>query len=134
MRVVKPGIRFTTANLLFLMVGIAIGFTLNTQTLRLLAGIAANEKFMTKLPLYKIEPPDVVLITAVDEYRNRIVEGEHLVSPDGSVNLGEYGQVLIGGKTIAEATSSVRDVISPSVSVTLNVVSSDIFGNHWKKL
>lgn len=40
------------------------------------------------------------------------VAGEHLVSPDGRVNLGVYGRIKIAGTTIPEATAAIESQLS----------------------
>jgi polysaccharide export outer membrane protein len=58
------------------------------------------------------------------------IAGEHIVSPDGKVNLGVYGQVRVAGMTIPEATSAIEQHLSqyldnPKIAV-------DIFGFNSK--
>jgi len=50
------------------------------------------------------------------------VSGEHLVGPDGTVNLGTYGRVFVSGLTIAQIKAAVEEQLSenledPEVSV-----------------
>src|SRR5690606_554965 len=40
------------------------------------------------------------------------ITGEHLVAPDGTVNLGSYGSVYVAGLTVEEATNTVNTHLS----------------------
>ncbi len=61
------------------------------------------------LPPYVVEPPDILLIQA----SNRVVlptqpiVGQHLVGPDGTVNLGIYGKVRVAGMTLDQVADAV---------------------------
>lgn len=64
------------------------------------------------LPPYIIEPPDILLIqfglTRKPEALPQLIDGQHLVRPDGTVNLGIYGSVQLAGLTLDQA----REVIA----------------------
>jgi polysaccharide export outer membrane protein len=60
------------------------------------------------------------------------IRGEHLVYPDGTVNLGLYGSVLVAGMTIPEAKLAVEEHLSsflekPEVSVAIAGFNSKVF-------
>lgn len=60
------------------------------------------------------------------------VTGEYLVGPDGSVNLRQYGQVHLAGKTIAEAKVALEKHLaqyfdSPEVSVNILAYNSKVY-------
>lgn len=61
------------------------------------------------LPPYVAEPPDILLIQA----SNRIVlptqpiMGQHLIGPDGTVNLGIYGKIRVAGMTLEQVGDAV---------------------------
>src|SRR5439155_16349210 len=59
------------------------------------------------LPPYIIEPPDVLLIEFTRGVAPRPLRGEFLVGPDGTVNLGTYGQVRVGGLTVPQARDAI---------------------------
>jgi polysaccharide export outer membrane protein len=59
------------------------------------------------------------------------VRGEHLVHPDGSINLGTYGSLLVDGLTIAEAKEAIEAHLSkflnkPEVSVDVGGFNHDV--------
>jgi polysaccharide biosynthesis/export protein len=62
------------------------------------------------LPPYVVEPPDILLIQASNRITLRLqpVQGQHLVGPDGTVNLGIYGKVRVAGLTLEQ----VADVVA----------------------
>ena len=71
------------------------------------------------LPPYRIEPPDLLLIEFLrTENVPQLLRGQFLVGPDGSVNLGIYGSVLVGGLTIREARDAVAQVLSERIKPT----------------
>jgi polysaccharide export outer membrane protein len=60
------------------------------------------------------------------------IRGEHLIYPDGTINLGLYGSVLVSGMTIAEAKSAIEAYLSnylerPEVSVSIGGFNSKVY-------
>ena len=58
--------------------------------------------------------------------------GEHLVGPDGTVNLGTYGSVFVAGMTLAEARAAMEQKLSeyledPEVSVDVFAYNSKVY-------
>jgi polysaccharide export outer membrane protein len=105
-----------------------------------------REKQMTTLPPYIVEPPDILLISAVrliprPPYRiepldvltlqvtetlpNQPIVGLYPVQPDGTIALGfTYGVVRIAGLTLEEAQRAIREHLerrlkSPQVALGL---------------
>jgi polysaccharide export outer membrane protein len=62
------------------------------------------------LPPYVVEPPDILLIQASPAITlpTQPLSGQHLVRPDGTINLGIYGSVFVAGLTLDQ----VRDVVA----------------------
>ncbi len=58
------------------------------------------------------------------------VAGEHLVGPDGTVNLGTYGSVYVAGLTIAEARNAIQEHLKQFLEAPL--VSVDVFAYNSK--
>src|SRR5262249_46947081 len=66
------------------------------------------------LPVYVVEPPDILLIRASPSATAPVqapLDGQHLVRPDGSINLGVYGDVWVAGMTLEE----VRDAVAAQI-------------------
>jgi polysaccharide export outer membrane protein len=61
------------------------------------------------LPPYIVEPPDILLIQASDRITLRLqrIEGQHLVAPDGTINLGIYGKIRVVGMTLDQVADAV---------------------------
>lgn len=95
------------------------------------------------LPSYVIRPPDVLLIELLPQFRrdenlklkaenigllNQPVYGQHLVRPDGTVELGIYGPVSVAGRTVEQARAEVARVIHARLSkkVTLQDVVNNL--------
>lgn len=60
------------------------------------------------------------------------ISGEHLVAPDGRVNLGTYGSVDVAGLTLEEAKAALEAHLSkyldePEVSVTVFAYNSKVY-------
>ncbi len=57
---------------------------------------APHEGAMIRLP-YIIEPPDLVLVEVLEALPGRPISGERLVRPDGTIDLGFYGELHVSG-------------------------------------
>jgi polysaccharide biosynthesis/export protein len=112
-RIRIPKLRFSLASLFVLMLGIAIGFSLNLSTWQLLVG-PGNEAQMRSLPTYVIEPPDILMIQLSGDKSESLrgVAGKHSVGPDGTVNLGAVGQVYVARKTVTEAQAAIGQAVA----------------------
>ena len=74
--------------------------------------------------------PEVSVSLAFSSGAQQII-GEHLVGPDGRVNLGTYGSVYVTGQTIEEAKASIEEQLSNYLEDPKVVV--DIFSYNSKK-
>jgi protein involved in polysaccharide export with SLBB domain len=59
------------------------------------------------------------------------IDGEHLVGPDGRVNLGTYGSVYVSGMTLDQAREAIEEKLSEKLDNPEVVV--DIFAYNSKK-
>lgn len=59
-------------------------------------------------PLYTVEPGDVLLVQPADIDSPARFPGDQPVLPDGTINLGRYGLVLVAGKTVPEIEALVK--------------------------
>ena len=60
------------------------------------------------------------------------ITGEHLVSPDGRVNLGTYGSVYVAGMTVEETTAAIEAQLTgfldhPQVAVSVFAYNSKVY-------
>lgn len=62
-----------------------------------------------------------VSISLLQSVSAQAVTGQHLVGPDGRVNLGTYGSVFVAGKTIEEVKKSVEEQLA------LKLEGSEVF-------
>jgi polysaccharide export outer membrane protein len=58
------------------------------------------------------------------------VAGEHLVGPDGTINLGTYGRAYVAGLTIEEAKNAIEEHLRQFLEAPL--VSVDVFAYNSK--
>ena len=63
------------------------------------------------LPAYIVEPGDVLLVQPVDLDSPARLPGDQPILPDGTINLGKYGPLLVAGKTVAEVEGMVRAAV-----------------------
>lgn len=71
-------------------------------------------------------------ITLIQTSAQQQIAGEHLVAPDGKVNLGTYGRVRVVGMTIEEAQSAIQLHLSqyldnPQIAVDVFGFNSKVF-------
>jgi polysaccharide export outer membrane protein len=81
-----------------------------------------------KLTLQNVQ----VSVTLSQSGGQQQISGEHLVGPDGTVNLGTYGQVYLAGLTIQEATQTIEKHLTqylenPLVSVDVYAYNSKVY-------
>jgi protein involved in polysaccharide export with SLBB domain len=80
---------------------------------------------ITPLPPYHVEPMDVLQVQVAEPLPNQPISGMFPVTPEGGINLGApYGVVKIAGMTLDEAEAAVKKQLgrylkNPQVSVTL---------------
>jgi polysaccharide biosynthesis/export protein len=121
--------RFSMRSVLVLILGIAIGYSLNLETLRLLINGCL---YPTTLPPYVIEAPDILEIN----FSHRLdgdeapIAGKHLVGPDGRINLGGYGSVYVQGLTLEAARAAVEKQLSKFVKDP--EIALDVFAYNSK--
>jgi polysaccharide export outer membrane protein len=79
----------------------------------------------------KLRDPDVNVSLGYTRGQQQI-RGDHLVRPDGTVNLGLYGSVRVTGLTLSEAKAAIQAQLSqylekPEVSVDVFAYNSKVF-------
>jgi polysaccharide export outer membrane protein len=84
------------------------------------------------LPPYVIEAPDILLVEA-PALKDQPVRGQHLVRPDGTINVGIYGSVQVAGLTLDQARAAVAELLSRRVkNVKVENVSVDVLAYNSK--
>ncbi len=63
------------------------------------------------LPPYVVEPGDVLLVQPADVTSPLHLPADQPVLPDGTINLGRFGQIVVAGKTITEIESLAREAV-----------------------
>jgi polysaccharide export outer membrane protein len=76
-----------------------------------------RELHKVNLPAYVVEAPDILLVELTPSAnegltKEQVVRGQHLVRPDGSISLGIYGSVVVGGMTLDQ----IKDVVYKQMS------------------
>ena len=82
--------------------------------------------------LKKTEKEPQVTVNLEQSAGIQLVRGEHLVQPDGSINLGLYGKVPVAGMNQATAKAAIEDHLSkyflkPSVSIDIGGFNSSVY-------
>src|SRR5689334_15018776 len=121
--------RFSMSRLLVLVLGIAVGFTMNLNTLRRRFN---RSIYPTVLPPYVVEAPDILELhlTRPFDRDEAVVAGQHLVGPDGRINLGKYGSVSVDGLTLDAARGAIEKRLSKFVKDP--EVAVDVFAYNSK--
>ena len=83
---------------------------------------------LTKLKEEFREPQVWITISQIGAQQQ--ITGEHLVTPDGKVNLGTYGRVRIVGMTIDEAQTVIQEHLSQFLEDP--EITLDVFGYNSK--
>ena len=78
-----------------------------------------------------LSEPEVSVVLAQSSGM-QLITGDHLVGPDGTVNLGNYGSVFVAGMTLAEIKDTLESHLSnylqnPRVSVDVFAYNSKVF-------
>ena len=78
-----------------------------------------------------VAQPKVTLSLAQTAGQQQIV-GEHMVGPDGTVNLGTYGSVRVTGLTLEEARQAIekhleKDLLEPKIAVDVFAYNSKVY-------
>jgi polysaccharide biosynthesis/export protein len=73
-----------------------------------------------------------VAVRIADKAKNQQVGGKHLIAPDGTANLGTFGQVYVAGMTIDEARHAIERKLGehfeqPSVAVSVYAYNSKVY-------
>jgi protein involved in polysaccharide export with SLBB domain len=63
------------------------------------------------LPPYIVEPGDVLVVHPADLDSTVRLPSDQPVLPDGTINLGRYGQLLVAGRTVEEIEAVVRATV-----------------------
>lgn len=109
---------------------VKLGFRYGSLSVGGLTINEAEQAVEQHLRTYLREP--VVSATLAELAARQQIAGQHLVAPDGSVNLGSYGSVLVVGLTVAEARAAIELQLSqqldaPEVSVDVYAYNSKVY-------
>lgn len=82
--------------------------------------------------LKKVLKEPQVTVALSQSRANQQIRGEHLIGPDGTVNLGLYGSVYVAGKTLAQAKVAIEQHLSkylykPEVAVDVFAYNSKVY-------
>jgi protein involved in polysaccharide export with SLBB domain len=71
-----------------------------------------HEGAMVDFPII-IDSPDLIIVEVLEALPGRPISGERLVRPDGTVNLGFYGEVHVRGLTLLQAKEKIIRHLRP---------------------
>lgn len=78
---------------------------------------APHEHARVTLPPYVIDPPDVLIVESGVSLRDQPIRGQHLVRPDGTINLGIYGAVYVTGLTLDQAKDAIARQLAGRIRI-----------------
>jgi protein involved in polysaccharide export with SLBB domain len=85
-----------------------------------------HEGAMIGLP-YVVEPPDLIVVEVLEALPGRPISGERLVKPDGTINLGFYGDVFVKGLTLEQMkVAIIKHLRTYLTDETLGLMTLDI--------
>jgi polysaccharide biosynthesis/export protein len=93
----------------------------STKTLRVSGtGVQPLPRELNKsvLPSYVVEPGDVLLVTTADLDSPVRLPGDQPVLPDGTINLGRYGRIIVAGKTAEQIEEMVHATVEAQAKDT----------------
>lgn len=64
------------------------------------------------LSAYRVEPGDTLLVLAVDASGAFHLPADQPILPDGAINLGRFGRLLVAGKTVDEVEADIRATVA----------------------
>ncbi len=73
------------------------------------------EKCKTVLPAYYVEPGDDLLIEPVDFEADLRLPADQRVLVDGTVDLGEYGRIVVSGMTVEQIENAIESRVETVV-------------------
>jgi len=76
-----------------------------------------HEHARVTLPPYVIDPPDVLIVESGVSLRDQPIRGQHLVRPDGTINLGIYGAVYVTGLTLDQAKDAIARQLAGRIRI-----------------
>jgi protein involved in polysaccharide export with SLBB domain len=80
-------------------------------------------------PPYTVEPGDVLLVQPAKLESPVRLPGDQPVLPDGSIQLGQYGRLIVAGQTVAQVEAEVNGLIGRQVKdagpITVRLVTRD---------
>jgi polysaccharide export outer membrane protein len=71
-----------------------------------------------------------VSVTLNESGGQQQIAGEHLIAPDGTINLGTYGQVYVAGLTVQQASEAIEKHLEQYLEAP--VVSVDVYAYNSK--
>src|SRR5215213_2573196 len=87
------------------------------------------------LEAYYLQPGDVLLLEVTDLEADIRLPADQTIMPDGTIDLGEYGRIVIAGLTIEQTESLVLSTVQAvakdqrikPINVRLNVAESAVY-------
>ena len=84
----------------------------------------------------RIEPPDILLVEYLGSEPTltnyQLIRGQHLVRPDGSISLGIFGSVPVGGLTLDEARLAIASKLNERSKLSLELLYVDVLAYNSK--
>src|SRR5262249_11129680 len=80
----------------------------------------------------KLNPPFEVNVSLAQTQGMQAIRGEHLVRPDGVINLGTYGSVYVTGLTVEQAREAIEEhlaqlMLKPKISLDVIGYNSKVY-------
>ena len=89
------------------------------------------------LPEYRVAPGDVILAEPVDFNSSVRLPAEQKVKPDGTIDLGQYGRLVVTGMSLDEIRDAVEEKTATKkgktepIHVQLTEPESQVLLRRW---
>ncbi|MDQ3329751.1 MAG: SLBB domain-containing protein [Planctomycetota bacterium] len=88
----------------------------------------ARELCKTVPPSYILEPGDAVLIETVRFDSPLRFAADQVIQPDGTVDLGKYGRIVVAGKRIEEVEICIEDIVNADADLIAALEEANLEG------
>jgi protein involved in polysaccharide export with SLBB domain len=88
----------------------------------------ARELCKTVPPSYILEPGDTVLIEAVRFDSPLRFPADQVIQPDGTVDLGKYGRIVVAGKHLEDVEVCVQEIVNADPELRASLEEANLTG------
>lgn len=88
----------------------------------------SRELEKTVPPSYILEPGDTVLVEPIRFDSPLRFPADQVIQPDGTIDIGQYGRIVVAGKRIEEVESCIEEIVNADPELIKALDEADIAG------